>query len=191
MLFAWLRLCRDHATRVQPEALAHTNTQTAMINLEVMGLIYRVSVKLLYSLTNLDKLRNVIVPALKQRPDFNKLYFRQDGAPPHYATAVRNLLDETFPDKWIGRRGPIEFPPRSPDITPMDFFVWGVIKDSVYSRKPRSVEDLRQFVIDGWHLPTLIMTCAPKFVIVWCHVVENVLKLKASNLNICHRNCLP
>ena len=41
------------------------------------------------------------------------------------------------------------------------------------------------------HLPTLIMTCAPKFVIVWCHVVENVLKLKASNLNICHRNCLP
>ncbi|KAG1703703.1 hypothetical protein GQR58_004165 [Nymphon striatum] len=63
---------------------------------------------------------------------------------------VRNLLDETFPDKWIGRRGPIEFPPRSPDITPMDFFVWGVIKDSVYSRKPRSVEDLRQFVIDAF-----------------------------------------
>ena len=119
--------------------------------------IYRVSVKLLYSLTGtvtgeryLDKLRNVIVPALKQRPDFNKLDFQQDGAPPHYATAVRNLLDETFPDKWIGRRGSIEFPPRSPDITPMDFFVWGVIKDSVYSRKPRSVEDLRQFVIDAF-----------------------------------------
>ena len=34
-------------------------------------------------------------------------------------------------------------------------------------------------------------SCAPKFVIVWCHVVENVLKLKASNLNICHRNRLP
>ena len=98
----------------------------------------------------LDKLRNVIVPALKQRPDFNNLYFQQDGAPPHYATVVRNLLDETFPDKWIGRRGPIEFPPRSPDITPMDFFVWGVIKNSVYSRKPRSVEDLRQFVIDAF-----------------------------------------
>ena len=42
------------------------------------------------------------------------------------------------------------FPPRFPDITPMDFFVWGVIKDSVYSRKPRSVEDLRQFVIDAF-----------------------------------------
>ena len=97
----------------------------------------------------LDKLKNFVIPALKQRPDFNNLYFQQDGAPPHYATVVRNLLDETFPDKWIDRRGPIEFPPRSPDITPMDFFVWVVIKDSVYSRKPRSVEDLRQFVIDA------------------------------------------
>ena len=41
------------------------------------------------------------------------------------------------------------------------------------------------------YIPTLIMTCAPKFVRVWYHVVENVLELKASNLNICHRNCLP
>ena len=89
-----------------------------------------------------------MVPALRQRPDFNNLYFQQDGASPHYATVVRNLLNETFPDKWIGRRGPIEFPPRSPDT--MDFFVWGVIKDPVYSRKPRSVEDLRQFVIDAF-----------------------------------------
>ena len=97
----------------------------------------------------LEKLKIAIVPALKERPDFNSLYFQQDGAPPHFATAVRNFLDETFPDKWIGRRGPIEFPPRSPDLTPMDFCVWGIIKELVYSRKPRSVEDLRQFVINA------------------------------------------
>ena len=51
----------------------------------------------------LNKLKTVIVPALKQRPDFNNLNFQQDGAPPHFATAVRNFLDETFPDKWIDR----------------------------------------------------------------------------------------
>ncbi|PSN39962.1 hypothetical protein C0J52_13386 [Blattella germanica] len=28
----------------------------------------------------------------------------------------------------IGRRGPIEFPPRSPDLTPMDFSLWGTVK---------------------------------------------------------------
>ena len=41
------------------------------------------------------------------------------------------------------------------------------------------------------YLPTLILACAPKFVRVWCDVVENVLELKDSNLKICHRNCLP
>ena len=71
----------------------------------------------------LEKLKTAIAPALKERPDFSSLYFQQDGAPPHFATAVRNFLDEMFPDKWIGRQGPIEFPPRSPDLTPMDFCV--------------------------------------------------------------------
>ena len=32
----------------------------------------------------------------------------------------------------------------------MDFCVWGIIKELVYSRKPRSVEDLRQFVVDAF-----------------------------------------
>ncbi|PSN39835.1 hypothetical protein C0J52_19063, partial [Blattella germanica] len=44
---------------------------------------------------------------------------------------------------WIGRRGPIEFPPRSPDLTPMDFYLWGTVKDDVYRRKPGTLEELR------------------------------------------------
>ena len=35
---------------------------------------------------------------------------------------VRAYLDAVFPDTWIGRRGPTEYPSRSPDLTPMDFF---------------------------------------------------------------------
>ena len=50
------------------------------------------------------------------------IYFQQDGAPPHYHRDVRAYLDAVFPDTWIGRRGPIEYPARSPDLTPMDFF---------------------------------------------------------------------
>ncbi|PSN47232.1 hypothetical protein C0J52_16550 [Blattella germanica] len=46
--------------------------------------------------------------------------------------------------RWIGRRGPIEFPPRSPDLTPMDFYLWGTVKDEVYRRKSRTREELRQ-----------------------------------------------
>lgn len=54
--------------------------------------------------------------------DEENLFFQQDGAPPHYAMPVRNWLNERFPGKWIGRRGAIEWPPRSPDLTPLDFF---------------------------------------------------------------------
>ena len=37
-------------------------------------------------------------------------------------------LDAAFPDTWIGRRGAIEYPARSPDLTPMDFFLWDISK---------------------------------------------------------------
>ena len=43
-------------------------------------------------------------------------------AAPHFALAVRDWLDTTFPECWMGRRGPHEWPARSPDLTPCDFF---------------------------------------------------------------------
>lgn len=52
------------------------------------------------------------------------LVFQQDGAPPHYAMPVRQFLNETFPARWIGRRGQMmEWPPRSLDLTPLGFFL--------------------------------------------------------------------
>ena len=43
------------------------------------------------------------------------------------------FLDATFPNRWIGRGGPTLWPPRSPDITSLDFFLWGYVKDKVFS----------------------------------------------------------
>lgn len=64
----------------------------------------------------LNFLREELVPALAQLypnqrdPDLphNGLWYQQDGAPPHYAREVRDFLNETFADHWIGRRGPLE-----------------------------------------------------------------------------------
>ena len=53
-------------------------------------------------------------------------FFQQDGAPPHFAISARNYLDQTFPGRWIGRRGLVEWPPRSPDLSPLDYFLWGI-----------------------------------------------------------------
>ena len=92
----------------------------------------------------------LIIPQLQQLTNLNDFYFQQDGALSHYSRRVREYLDEKFSSAWIGRRGPIDWPARSPDLTPMDFFFWGVLKDKVYSRKPRSAEELKNYIRDAF-----------------------------------------
>ena len=77
------------------------------------------------------------------------IIFQQDGAPPHWRLRVRQFLNETFSDRWIGRDGPISWPSRSPDITPLDFFLWLYVKDIVYRTKVRDITDLKQRISDA------------------------------------------
>lgn len=95
-------------------------------------------------------LQEEIVPALRGivGNQFNLVNFQQDGAPGHFGRQVRAYLDATFPGRWIGRRGEIEWPPRSPDLTPLDFFYWGYLKDRVYQTKPDSIDDLRGRILE-------------------------------------------
>ena len=96
----------------------------------------------------LEMLQKEVVPTIEEEMDLEEIVYMHDGAPAHYARVVRHYLDETFPDRWIGRRGWIDWPARSPDLTPADFFLWGVIKDRVYATKPRSLQELKDAVID-------------------------------------------
>lgn len=99
----------------------------------------------------LDFLINFLVPTLQRAfPDVNhpneidrSIYYQQDGAPPHFARTVRNYLNEVFPNRWIGRRGAIEWPARSPDLTPLDYFLWGYLKSKVYFNRPNNIADLK------------------------------------------------
>jgi hypothetical protein len=52
-------------------------------------------------------------------------------------------LNRHFPGRWIGRGGPITWPPRSPDITPLDFLLWGFVKDRVYATPVPDIATLR------------------------------------------------
>jgi hypothetical protein len=51
-----------------------------------------------------------------------------DGAPGHFSRAVRYVLNNTHHDRWIGRGGSTAWPPRSADLNPLDFWVWGHLK---------------------------------------------------------------
>lgn len=72
------------------------------------------------------------------------MILQNDGAPCHYARIVRQHLTERFRNRWIGRGGPIAWPPRSPDLNPIDFFVWGYYKEIVYAKNISNVAELRR-----------------------------------------------
>lgn len=83
----------------------------------------------------LELLRERIFPAITQL-GIEEIWFQQDGAPPHNTRAVTELLNQRFPRRWIGKNGPFKWPPRSPDLTPLDFFYWGYMKSKVYTEQP-------------------------------------------------------
>ena len=74
--------------------------------------------------------------------DPDEMWFQQDGATCHTANATIDLLKTKFDDKLISRNGPVNWPPRSCDLTPLDFFLWGYVKSKVYADKPATIDAL-------------------------------------------------
>ena len=57
---------------------------------------------------------------------------------------MRNFLDRTFNQRWIGPRGSAtEFLSRFPDLNPSDFYLWGTLKNRGIRPKPQTLEELR------------------------------------------------
>ncbi|GFX87299.1 transposable element Tcb2 transposase [Trichonephila clavipes] len=67
---------------------------------------------------------NFFIPELNNH-DVQELWFQQDGATCHTARATIDLLKDTFGDRLISRFGPVNWPPRPCDLTPLDYFLWG------------------------------------------------------------------
>lgn len=78
------------------------------------------------------------------------VWFQQDGAPPHNSRIVRNHLHRQFPEKWIGNNGFVEWPARSPDLSVLDFFLWGTLKNYVYKRPANNIDALRNHVLEAF-----------------------------------------
>ncbi|CAL1299552.1 unnamed protein product [Larinioides sclopetarius] len=82
-----------------------------------------------------------------QNNDLALLCSSNDGALPHFPLSVRKALNGKYPDSWFGRDGPIPWPARSPDLTPLDFFFWGYIKNIVYSERIADISHLKRRII--------------------------------------------
>lgn len=94
----------------------------------------------------LEFLKNNLDPLLEEvdLQTRRRMIFQNDGAPCHYTRTVREHLDQRFPRRWIGRGGPIPWPARSPDLNPIDFFLWGFYKEMVYAHEVNTEADLRE-----------------------------------------------
>lgn len=77
----------------------------------------------------------------------SQMWYQLDGAPAHSVVSARERLTQMFGQQWIGRYGPERWPARSPDLTPLDFFLWGYVKTDVYSTDVDTVDDLRNRII--------------------------------------------
>ena len=73
-----------------------------------------------------------------------------DGAPPHIWRPVLDWFDEHFPSRVISRLRGIQWAPRSPDLTPCDYWLFGHLKSLVYSHATpvANIEELKQRIID-------------------------------------------
>ena len=99
----------------------------------------------------LNIINNTLEPELRRifgqqrNGAIRRAWFIQDGAPAHRRVIVHNRLQELFPNRVIGLGHPTEWPPRSPDLTPLDFWLWGDVKSRVYHHDlPAKLPELRR-----------------------------------------------
>lgn len=85
------------------------------------------------------------------QPFFNELhddelhngYFQQDGATAHTANTTLEFLREFYDDRVISRG---LWPPRSPDLTPLDYYLFGALKNSIYVNRLHTVDEVKNAI---------------------------------------------
>ena len=92
----------------------------------------------------LSVLQTFFLPKVRRLHKVHSVIFQQDGAPPHFVIDVRQHLDHQFPHKWIGRGNPIRWAPCSPDLIPLDFFLWNHLKNIIYEAPIKHLTELRR-----------------------------------------------
>jgi hypothetical protein len=72
--------------------------------------------------------------------DERNCWFQQDNTTAHTAASTMEILHEFFGGNVISKG---VWPPRSPDLTTPDFFLWSYLKDTVYRSKPQGLKQLK------------------------------------------------
>ena len=90
-------------------------------------------------------------PAIQKKRIASKIIFQQDGSPAHFSLRAREWLHIHLPSRWIDQRGPLEWAARSPDLTPLDFYLWGYVKQKVYTNYHNDLDELHTSITNVIH----------------------------------------
>lgn len=77
------------------------------------------------------------------------MWYQHDGCPAHFSQRVRDFLNVRYLNRWIGRGSLFPWPPRSPDLTVLDFYLWGRIKDIVYKTRPTTPDNMIERIVNA------------------------------------------
>uniref|UniRef100_A0A915DAQ7 Transposase n=1 Tax=Ditylenchus dipsaci TaxID=166011 RepID=A0A915DAQ7_9BILA len=91
-------------------------------------------------------LRHAVKPWAEEFFGEEQWTFQQDGAPMHTATLTQDWLRRNFPN-FIDKN---EWPPRSPDLNPLDFSIWSILEDRVCIKPHSNLESLKRALLVEW-----------------------------------------
>jgi hypothetical protein len=96
-------------------------------------------------------LDSVFLPQLRRRRcSLRAQWFQQNGARPHVTPEVLEFLHSKFQHRIMSNRFPQQFQcgfswsPCNPDLNSCDCFLWGYLKDKVFSSAPRTLPELKE-----------------------------------------------
>ena len=107
-----------------------------------------------------------------EEKDIGNIWFQQDGAMCHTAEATLDVLRPVFEDRIIKRRADVVWPPRSYNLTPLNYYLWGAVKDKFYADKPETIDALKDNIREAIGEIQL-------------HIIANVLKNWIERVSYC------
>uniref|UniRef100_A0A0K2V0N3 Putative LOC100569746 [Acyrthosiphon pisum] n=1 Tax=Lepeophtheirus salmonis TaxID=72036 RepID=A0A0K2V0N3_LEPSM len=78
-----------------------------------------------------------------EKEDIGDIWFQKDGAACHTANVTVDILQIVFDNRIISRNGNVNWPYRSCNLTPLDYFLWETVKDKCYANHPETIDDLK------------------------------------------------
>jgi hypothetical protein len=107
-------------------------------------------------------------------------YYQQDGATCHTSNPSMQEIESFFKDRIVSKT---LWPPRSPDLKPAEFFLWGLLKGKVYKNTPPTIEQLKKTLYAKRFKPSTL-TLWEKYFRIWRNIFKCAWMWKETSFSI-------